>query len=75
MRRKPTGGETAKKIDKRQDFDESVFLAKSTHHIVINILYSLRMQILIPKTKHSLAATKNFMGLQINFFFFFYEFF
>jgi hypothetical protein len=27
MRRKPTGGETAKKIDKRQDFDASVFLA------------------------------------------------
>jgi hypothetical protein len=26
MRRKPTGGETAKKIDKRQEFDESVFL-------------------------------------------------
>ena len=28
MRRKPTGGETAKKIDKRQDFDESVFTTR-----------------------------------------------
>ena len=28
MRRKPTGGETAKKIDKRQVFDESVFTTR-----------------------------------------------
>lgn len=28
MRRKPTGGETAKKIDKRQDFDASVFTTR-----------------------------------------------
>jgi hypothetical protein len=28
MRRKPTGGETAKKIDKRQEFDESVFTTR-----------------------------------------------